>query len=137
MIVTITTFNLPEPTTVAEITKTFEATAPKYMGLAGLVSKNYFLTEDGKRAGGIYIWESRADADRLYTDEWRKFVEGKYGTPAQVEYLHSPVMVDNRDGSIRSRLRTTRKKRPRASSSVTRPWSIFRIIEAAPPQAWH
>ena len=63
MIVTITTFNLPEPTTVAEITKTFEATAPKYMGLAGLVSKNYFLTEDGARAGGIYIWESRADAD--------------------------------------------------------------------------
>jgi len=101
MIVTITTFDLPEPTTAAEITKTFEATAPKYKGLAGLVSKNYFLTEDGKRAGGIYIWESRADADRLYTDEWRKFVEGKYGTPAKVEYLHSPVMVDNRDGSIK------------------------------------
>jgi hypothetical protein len=101
MIVTITTFNLPEPTTLAEITKTFQATAPKYKGLAGLLSKNYFLSEDGKRAGGIYIWESRADADRLYTDEWRKFVEGKYGTPAQVEYLHSPVMVDNRDGSIK------------------------------------
>ena len=29
MIVTITTFNLPEPTTVAEITKAFEATTPK------------------------------------------------------------------------------------------------------------
>ena len=42
MIATITTFNLPEPATVAEITKTVEATAPKYMGLAGLVSKITF-----------------------------------------------------------------------------------------------
>jgi hypothetical protein len=101
MIVTITTFNLASPATLAEITKTFQATAPKYQGVAGLLQKNYFLSEDGKRAGGIYVWESRADAERMYTPEWRKFVEGKYGTPAQVEYLHSPVMVDNRDGSIK------------------------------------
>jgi hypothetical protein len=101
MIVTITTFNLATPTTLAEITKTFQATAPKYQGVAGLLQKSYFLSEDGKRAGGIYVWETRADAERMYTAEWRKFVEGKYGTPAQVEYLHSPVMVDNRDGSIK------------------------------------
>ena len=44
------------------------------------------------------------DADRaggLYTAEWKKFVEDKYGTAPQIEYLHSPVMVDNRDGSIK------------------------------------
>ena len=52
------------------------------------------------RAGGIYVWQSRADAERVYTADWAKFVEGKYGTPPQIEYLHSPVMVDNRDGSI-------------------------------------
>jgi hypothetical protein len=58
------------------------------------------MSEDGRRAGGIYTWDSREDADRLYTAEWRKFVEDKYGTPPTIEYLHSPVMVDNRDGSI-------------------------------------
>ena len=41
-----------------------------------------------------------ADADRVYTPEWKKFVEGKYGTPPSIEYLHSPVMVDNREGTI-------------------------------------
>jgi hypothetical protein len=46
------------------------------------------------------VWESRADADRLYTPEWKAFVEGKYGAPPLIEYLHSPVMVDNRDGTI-------------------------------------
>ena len=82
------------------MTKTFQSTAPKYQGLAGLLRKNYFVSEDGKRAGGIYVWQSRADAERVYTADWAKFVEGKYGTPPQIEYLHSPVMVDNRDGTI-------------------------------------
>ena len=100
MIVAIVTFQLPQPTTLAEITKTFQATAPKYQGIPGLLRKNYWVSEDGRRAGGIYVWEARADAEKVYTPEWRKFVEGKYGTPPVVEYLHSPVMVDNRDGSI-------------------------------------
>jgi hypothetical protein len=101
MIVTIVTFQLPKPTTLAEITATFQSTAPKYQGVKGLLRKNYWMSEDGRRAGGIYVWESRADADRLYTTEWKATVEGKYGSPPRIEYLHSPVMVDNRDHSIR------------------------------------
>lgn len=100
MIVTIVTFRLPQKTTLEDITKTFQSTAPKYQGIPGLVRKNYFMSEDGARAGGIYLWESRADADRVYTADWIKFVEGKYGTAPTIEYLHAPVMVDNRDGSI-------------------------------------
>jgi hypothetical protein len=100
MIVTIVTFQLKEPTTLPEITKTFQATAPKYQGLPGLLRKNYWMSEDGRRAGGIYVWSSRTDADRLYTQDWKRFVEDKYGTPPAIEYLHSPVMVDNRDGTI-------------------------------------
>jgi hypothetical protein len=100
MIVTIVAFQLKQPETLAGITKTFQATAPKYRGIPGLIRKNYFLSEDGRRAGGIYVWESRADAERMYTPEWKAFVESKYGSPPLVEYLHSPVMVDNREGSI-------------------------------------
>jgi hypothetical protein len=101
MFVTIGTFHLVTQSTLEEITSTFQATAPKYQAVPGLLRKNYWLSEDGQRAGGIYIWESRADAERLYTAEWKTFVESKYGTPPQIEYLHSPVMVDNSDGSIR------------------------------------
>jgi Putative mono-oxygenase ydhR len=100
MIVTIVTFQLAKPATLAEIAKTFKATAPKYQGIPGLLRKNYWLSEDGRRAGGIYVWSSRADAERVYTAEWKTFVEGKYGCAPQIEYLHSPVMVDNREGTI-------------------------------------
>ena len=100
MIVAIVTFELPHTSTLAEMSATFQSTAPKYQDVPGLLRKNYFVSEDGRRAGGIYVWASRADADRLYTPDWRKFVEGKYGVPPRIEFLASPVMVDNRDRSI-------------------------------------
>jgi len=100
MIVAIVTFRLPRPTSLDEITTTFQSTAPRYQGVPGLLRKNYWLSEDGRRAGGIYVWETRADAERVYTAEWKKLVESKYGNPPEIEYLHSPVMVDNRDGTI-------------------------------------
>lgn len=100
MIVAIVTFRLATPSTPEAMSKTFQSTAPKYQSVPGLLRKNYFVSEDGRRAGGIYVWASRVDADRLYTAEWKAFVEGKYGVPPQIEYLHAPVMVDNRDGTI-------------------------------------
>jgi hypothetical protein len=100
MIVAIVTFHLAQPVSLAEITATFQSTAAKYRGMQGLLRKNYFMSEDGRRAGGIYVWQSRADADRLYTAEWQSFVQGKYGAPPVIEYLHSPVMVDNREDAI-------------------------------------
>lgn len=100
MIVAIVTFQLPKPATVEEITKIFQGTAPRYQGMKGLVRKNYVLSEDGRRAGGVYVWETRADAERVYNADWKKAVADKYGAPPTIEYLHSPVMVDNRDGTI-------------------------------------
>ncbi|MGB7005925.1 MAG: monooxygenase [Pseudolabrys sp.] len=100
MIVTVTTFHLKHPATLGEMTKVFQTTAPKYQGMPGLLRKNYWMSEDGLRVGGIYEWASRADADRAFTPDWKKFVESKYSTPPVIEYLHSPVMVDNREGTI-------------------------------------
>jgi hypothetical protein len=100
MIVAIVTFHLPAPTTLGEISKVFRGTASKYQGMPGLLRKNYWMSEDGCRAGGIYVWASRADADRVYSSEWKRFVQGKYGSHPVIEYLHSPVMVDNRESTI-------------------------------------
>jgi heme-degrading monooxygenase HmoA len=100
MILTIDTFNLSRPASLEEMTKVFQGTAPRYQGMPGLLRKNYFVSEDGRRVGGVYLWTSRADAERVFTADWKKFVERKYGTPPVIEYFHAPVMVDNRDGKI-------------------------------------
>jgi hypothetical protein len=36
----------------------------------------------------------------MFNAEWRKFGEEKYGVAPSLEYLHAPVMVDNREGTI-------------------------------------
>lgn len=95
MIVTIVTFNLPAAKTLDEATELFKGTAPKYQSVKGLLRKNYWISEDGREAGGIYVWSSRQDADNLYTADWKKFVEGKYGAPPVIRYVNSPVMIDN------------------------------------------
>ncbi len=95
MITTIVEFKLPEKITLDQARATFLSTAPKYQGMAGLLRKYYFLTEDGTKAGGVYLWKSRQDAERVYTDEWKSFVRGKYGTDPSITYLECPVVVDN------------------------------------------
>ena len=101
MIVVIVTFQLPAPASVAQMAEIFRSTAPKYLGLAGLQRKNYWVSEDGRRAGGIYFWATREDAERLYTTEWKKSVTAKYGSPPQIAYLTAPVEVDNVGGRIK------------------------------------
>jgi len=100
MITTITTFELPKPITREEARRTFLSTAPKYLGVPGLIRKYYLWSEDGGTVGGVYLWNSRAEADAMYTEEWRAFVREKYGTEPSVTYLESPVIVDNVTGEI-------------------------------------
>jgi len=95
MILSITTFKLPRPWTVAEAAAAFKSTAPMYLGKPGLVRKHYYITEAGDRAGGIYLWESKAAAEACYTREWKAMVTEKYGTPPDILYAEVPVSVDN------------------------------------------
>ena len=74
--------------------------APKYQGVKGLLRKHYMLSQDGATAGGTYLWNSRQEADAMYTDSWRAFVREKYGTDAIVTYFESPVTVDNLTGQV-------------------------------------
>lgn len=95
MITVIAQFKLPQPMTRAQAREVFLSTAPRYKGLTGLIRKYYILSEDGATAGGVYLWQSRAEADRMYTEEWKRFVREKYGTDPMLTYLDTPVVVDN------------------------------------------
>ena len=95
MITVITTFQLPKPITRDEARRIFLSTAPKYQGVPGLVRKVYVFSQEGGTAGGVYLWNSRAEADAMYTQSWRAFVREKYGTDPSVTYFDSPVVVDN------------------------------------------
>lgn len=95
MITVITQFVLPKPITCDEARKIFLSTAPNYQGVSGLFRKTYLYSADGVTVGGVYLWNSRQEAEAMYTEEWLTFVREKYGTDATVTYFESPVVVDN------------------------------------------
>lgn len=102
MITTVVRVKLPQPVTPEKAKEIFLSTAPKYPEVDGLIRKYYLLSEDGGTAGGVYLWRSREYAERLYTDDWKRFIVEKYGAEPSLEYFISPVVVDNLLGEILS-----------------------------------
>ena len=100
MITAIATFQLPKPITLEDARTIFQSTAPKYQDVAGLVRKYYLLSQDGSTVGGVYLWNSRTEAEELYIEAWRAFVRDKYGTDPSVIYMDTPVVVDNLSNEI-------------------------------------
>lgn len=100
MIVAIVTFS---PRHRSELSREqqlalFEATAPAYLEIPGLLRK-YFIGNDC-RAGGIYEWRSRADAEAFYTEAWRRRISDTYGTELRIEWYNAPCVVDSEGGRI-------------------------------------
>lgn len=100
MIIAFVQFHLPQAISVAQAREIFSSTAPKYLGMPGLLRKAYILSEDGRTAGGMYWWVSREAAERLYSPDWQAFVAGKYGALPVISYFESPVQVDNQSRQI-------------------------------------
>ncbi|HOW56365.1 MAG TPA: YdhR family protein [Smithellaceae bacterium] len=100
MITALVQFNLPQKFSREKAREVFLSTAPKYQEIPGLIRKYYLLTQDGKTAGGVYLWNSQEDAERLCTEEWQQFILGKYGVLPSVTYFATPVIVDNVTGKI-------------------------------------
>ena len=100
MITAFVQFKLRERMSLEKAKEFFSSLAPKYRGVEGLIRKCYLLSEDGGTGGAFYLWKSKKDAERLYTDEWKKSLFDRYGSEPSVTYFHTPVVVDNLSGEI-------------------------------------
>ena len=79
MIAMLVQLEMSPPISLEDATRRFESSAPKYQNLPGLIRKHDVRSEDGRAAGGIYLWESRQAAEKVYDGEWRERVEKLYG----------------------------------------------------------
>jgi hypothetical protein len=94
MITAIVRFTLPHGTSLDAATAML---APNYKDALGLVRKYYLYGENGI-GGGVYLWESREAADRQYSATWKRRIAERYGTPPEITYYETPVIVDNARG---------------------------------------
>jgi hypothetical protein len=94
MIVAVVNFTLPAPLSSEEAQAMFEASAPSYQNVDGLRRKHYLLSDDGRVGGGVYLWDSREQAERLYDAAWRARLAARYGSEPTVTYYESTVTVE-------------------------------------------
>lgn len=100
MIVAIVQFDLPAPLERATAEQLFLASSTRYKEVTGLIRKYYLLSLSGNAAGGVYLFDSQAAADSLFTIEWKKYIVAKYGKEPHIQYFQCPVVVDNLEGKI-------------------------------------
>ncbi len=91
----VVNFTLPEGKTEEELVAGFESSTALYRDVPGLLRKYYLLSEDRRTGGGVYIFETRADAERVHDEVWRTRLRERMGVEPDVRYFDSPVIVDN------------------------------------------
>jgi heme-degrading monooxygenase HmoA len=100
MITAIVQIPLAKPMSVDEAARTFETTAPRYQNVRGLIRKYYLRSDDGRRAGGVYLWESRVLAEAFHNGDWEARVKEVYGAAPELSWFDTPVIVDNLAGGV-------------------------------------
>jgi hypothetical protein len=71
-----------------------------YEGLEGLRQKLYWVSSERREAGGIYVWESRAAAERVYTDEWRARAEQVFGARPEIVFVEVTDVISNQPVAV-------------------------------------
>jgi hypothetical protein len=100
MITVVAKMQLPTNTTLEAATNIFSSTAPRYKNSQGLIRKYYIFDTSRAIGGGVYLLESKEAALAMFGDTWRNFVTEKYGVAPTLEMYESPVIVDNKIGTI-------------------------------------
>jgi hypothetical protein len=95
MITEIVKFKLPEGLTREEVVAGFEATAGRWKDNPDLIRKNYLVDLESRTGGGVYLWNTRADAEKWHGEEFRQRIKAKYGSEPKSEFFETPVVVDN------------------------------------------
>lgn len=91
MHIVISTFSIPEQVSREDVIAKFDQSAPIYRDLDGLISKHYLLNDDENKAGGVYVFQSRADADAWFTPEKIAWAEERFG---KITLQHFAVPID-------------------------------------------
>jgi hypothetical protein len=72
----------------------FRDAVPQYDAVPGLQYKYFTLSDDGT-FGGLYLWNSRTQADGWFNDAWHARVLKERGVRGDVTLFDAPVVLDN------------------------------------------
>jgi hypothetical protein len=100
MITAIVRYKLPASIDHDACLAHFAKIAPGFREAKGLISKHFIWSESGT-AGGVYQWQTLADAKAFYSGPWLKGIVERYGMQPEIEYFTVFAVTDNDEGSVR------------------------------------
>jgi Putative mono-oxygenase ydhR len=98
MITAVVLYDLPPSIGLEECRAHFSAIAPDFMAVPGFVRKQFICSQDGRVAGGVYMWETQAAAERFYSGPWRKGILERYGNAPRIQYFETVALADKASG---------------------------------------
>jgi len=96
MITEIVTFDIPEGMDHDRVVALFEESAEIWRAHPKLHRKNYLYDPEQGIAGGVYTWDSVADAQEAHGAAFLARVAGTFGSKPRFQYFETPVVVQNR-----------------------------------------
>jgi hypothetical protein len=99
MILELVLFKSPPSMDRAAVLEDAKHTIPRWRANPDLLRKHYLLSEDGY-AGGVYIWPSKAAAQKGHDAAWRDSVRQRTGAEPVIRYFDLLMVVDNENDSV-------------------------------------
>jgi hypothetical protein len=98
MITAIVLYDLPESIGLEECRAHFTKIAPDFLKAKGFLRKQFICRKEGGVAGGVYMWETQADAEAFYSGPWRDGIRARYGNDPKVQYFETVALTDKASG---------------------------------------
>jgi hypothetical protein len=96
MITEIVTFEVPKDMSQDRVFALFEESAEIWRAYPQLHRKNYLFDPDSGIAGGVYTWDSIADAKVAHGEAFLARVAETFGSVPTFQYFETPIVIQNR-----------------------------------------
>jgi heme-degrading monooxygenase HmoA len=100
MITAIVEYSLPPSLGRQECLEHFTKIAPGFREVPGFLRKHFLYSDTGV-GGGVYLWETREDAERFYSGSWLAGIRSRYGVDPKITYFETLVICDVAEPEIR------------------------------------
>ena len=81
-----------------EVQKTYEARAPQYRALPGLIQKFYLEFPDTHEYGAVYLWDSQEALDEFRKSELARTIPQSYKIQGAPDVHVGEVVMELREG---------------------------------------
>lgn len=96
MHIVIWKFEVMEGKNRQDLFAVMRGSAPDFQGVPGLISKCYGIAADCKSVREIYLWQSKAAADKFFDHEWDAETSRRWESARMTrEDFDAPVMVES------------------------------------------